>query len=163
MSAVTLDRPEQIDRLIAHLIANGVAHQAELYRAVRQGRLGVVQLDRHAAAPMGMLKRAKVPCIVLIGDDDYQSCGSTGWASIPRLLRWASGAMIHGTGGDVSSYQAAITMALACRKFLLIETDSAHLQEWGDALLGASPPVPFVGLRPSNGVHPVVPARASMQ
>ncbi len=55
----------------------------------------------------------------------------------------------------------AFRRALACRRFLLIETDTAHLREWGEALLARH--VPFIGLRPPEGAHPIAPPRSTMQ
>ena len=69
--------------------------------------------------------------------------------------------MIHATGADVPSYQMAIGMALLARRFLLIETDTAHLREWGEALLARR--VPFISLCPPEGVHPIAPPRSTMQ
>ncbi len=160
---IAISQPNELDQLIAHAVAMGFPHQAEIYREVRRGRLAAMQLDRKAVAPMGTLKRAPLPCLVVLGDDDYASTGPAGWASVPRLLRWARGALIHATGADIASYKMAVGMALKCRQFLLIETDFPHMREWGEALLAAPRPVPFVALQPSNGVHPVMPARGKMQ
>ena len=72
-----------------------------------------------------------VPMIAVLGDDDYASTGPTGWPATRRLFRWAKGAMIHATGADAPSYQAAIRMAIGSRRFLLIETSSDCAAEWG--------------------------------
>jgi hypothetical protein len=55
----------------------------------------------------------------------------------------------------------AIGMALLARRFLLIETDTAHMREWGEALLARR--VPFITLRPPEGPHPIAPPRSTMQ
>ena len=44
---------------------------------------------------------------------------------------------------------------------LLVETDSAHLDEWSGALHKHG--VPFLGLRPPKGSHPVAPDRGRVQ
>ena len=132
-----------------------------LLRAARDGLISLSQSPRGTAVPIKLLDKANRPAIALIGDDDYQSSGPSGWKSMHRLLGWAKGALIHGTGADVPSYEVAIQMALHYRRFLLIETDSAHVREWGDLL--RSRHVPFLALFPSNGVHPVAPAPGEIQ
>jgi hypothetical protein len=70
--------------------------------------------------------------------------------------------MVHGTGADQHSYQMAIGGALAIGKFLLIETDSAHVREWREKLLAHK--VGFFALVPRDGgAHPIVPPRSAMQ
>jgi hypothetical protein len=47
------------------------------------------------------------------------------------------------------------------RRFLLIETDSAHAHDWGEALHKRR--IPALGLVPPDGVHPLPLDRATMQ
>lgn len=151
---IELNQPDQLDRLIAEATAAGCGYRAEIYRAVRASRIVSMELRRHAVAPMGILKRAPLPALVLLGDDDYASTGPAGWACFPRLLRWARGALIHASGGDVHTYRMAIGMALEAKRFLLIEADTAHADEWEAAFLEAVPVVPFLKIIPSDGVQP---------
>ena len=153
--------PAATDRLNAAAYPAGFVGRVELLRVVRNREIALVESDRKADVPERVLAETTKPLIVVLGDDDYQSTGPTGWAAVPGLLRWAKGALIHGTGADVPSYRAAIGMALLARRFLLIETDSAHAREWGNALLVQG--IPFLGLLPSEGVHPVKPGKLGMQ
>jgi hypothetical protein len=73
----------------------------------------------------------------------------------------ARGAMVHATGADVPTYRLAIGMALVHRRFLLIETDSAHAHDWGEALHKRR--IPALGLVPPDGVHPLPFDRATMR
>ena len=140
---------KHFDEIIAKLSPIPDAeHLVVLFRAVRDGVIALAQAPRGTAVPIKQLDKANRPAIALIGDDDYQSSGPSGWKSMHRLLGWAKGALIHGTGADVPSYAIAIQMALHYRRFLLVETDSAHVREWGDLL--RSRDVPFLALCPSN-------------
>jgi hypothetical protein len=150
-----------LNRLIAAASSIGFVGRVELLRAVRNREIALLELDRTADVPSRVLREATRPLIALLGDDDYANTGPSGWAAVLRLSRWARAAMIHATGADVPSYRAAIRMALLVRLFLLIETDSAHAQEWGNALLAWG--VPFLGLVPSEGAHPILPQQAKMQ
>jgi hypothetical protein len=121
----------------------------------------LLEVDRQGMPPSRVLKASGRPLIAVIGDDDYASTGPCGWAATRRLLYWARGGMIHATGADVPSYRTAIGMALVTWRFLLVETDSAHMDEWGGALRKHG--VPFLGLRPPKGSHPVAPDRSTLQ
>jgi hypothetical protein len=121
----------------------------------------LLEVDRQGMPPSRVLKASARTLLAVIGDDDYRSTGPTGWAATRRLLYWARGGMIHATGADVPSYRTAIGMALVTWRFLLVETDSAHMDEWGGALRKHG--VPFLGLRPPKGSHPVAPDRSTLQ
>lgn len=159
--AFQITRPDQFDRLIARVSTMNLPGLVELLRSARAGEINLVQIDREAAAPIRCMEQFSRPVICVIGDDDYQATGPAGWNATRRLLYWARGAMIHGTGGDAATYQLAIQMALVRRRFLLIECDSARAEQWGDVLLKRR--IPFIGLRPSDGVHPLMPSREQMQ
>lgn len=156
-----IGQPDRIDRLISLCADLGLVGRVELLRAVRRGEIGTVEPRRDAVVPIKVLERSLRPLIAIIGDDDYDSTGPGQWPATRRLFRWARGAMIHATGADVPSYQMAIGMALQCRRLLLIETDSAHAREWSEALLARH--IPFIGLRPPAGSHPVMPPTGAMQ
>lgn len=154
-----IETEEGLDKLIALTSTMGFSGRAHLFRQVREQRLLVMECTRDAVFSMKLLKRQHKPMVVLLGDDDYQSTGPSSWAALPKILRWASRGVIHATGGDTASYDMAATMAVACRRLVLVETDSRHADEWGHALLAARPPVPFIGLVPPAGeAHPVTPS-----
>jgi hypothetical protein len=156
-----IGKPEQLDRLIAHAAALELVGRVELLRAVRRGEINLVEVSREASAPMLAMEQSPRPVVLVLGDDDYCATGPTGWAAWKRVSYWARAAMVHATGADVASYQMAIGMALVQPRFLLIETDSAHASEWGEALHRRR--IPALGLVPPNGVHPVTPPSAAMQ
>jgi hypothetical protein len=150
-----------LDRLICATSAMELPGRVELLRAVRRGEITLLEVNRQGMPPSRVLKASARPLLAVVGDDDYASTGPCGWAAARRLQYWARAGMIHATGADVPSYQAVIGMTLLCRRFLLVETDSAHLDEWGAALRKYG--VPFLGLRPPTGAHPVAPDRSALQ
>ena len=156
-----IGKPAEIDRLIAAYSDFGLIGRVELMRAVRGGLIGVIEPPREAVVPLRVLEQSTRPQIAIIGDDDYCSTGPTDWPATRRLFRWAKGAMIHATGADAPTYKMAIGMALSYRQFLLIETDTAHMQKWGEALLALK--IPFVCLKPTDGVHPRPIEREAIQ
>jgi hypothetical protein len=156
-----IGKPDQIDRLIAQCSTLGLPGGVELLRAVRDGAINLVEIERQAAAPMRAIENSPRPVVMLLGDDDYRSTGPSGWAAWQRLSYWARDAMVYATGADVPSYRLAIGLALIQQRFLLIETDSAHAHDWGAALHRRN--VPTLGLMPPSGVHPVMPARDAVQ
>lgn len=152
-----------IDRIIAHCTVIGAAHTAELFRAVRHGEICLIAPEhRDTLVPMGNLKRAPRPVLVVIGDDDYAGTGPAGWACTPTLLRWARQAIVHGTGATIPSYRLAVEMAVGCRRGLLIETNSAFAPVWREALCTARQPVSTLTLVAPNNAHPVMPAQERM-
>jgi hypothetical protein len=158
---VQITRREHVDQMIARAADAGAVGYVELLRAARRGEINVVQPARDAVVPLRLLKQTMRPLVAVLGDDDYTSTGPTAWPATRRLFRWARGAVIHATGADVPTYRMAISMALAYWRFLLIETDTAHMREWGEALLAQK--VPFVCLEPPDGVHPIPLSRGQLQ
>lgn len=158
---IQINEPAHLDRMIAGLVTAGFSHRAELLRAVRRGSICTIEPRRDAIVSMRILKTAARPALVLVGDDDYATTGPDGWATLPNLLKWARGAMVHGTGATIESYQTAIGMTLVHRHFVLVETSSARVQEWGERFISRR--IPVVGLLPTNGAHPLPPARGTMQ
>jgi len=56
----------------------------------------------------------------------------------------------------------AAEMAVQVRRLLLIETASAAAQDWAGFLRERTPTLPFMGVLPPDGVHPVVPPREGL-
>jgi hypothetical protein len=156
-----ITKGDDVDRLISAASAMELTGRVELLRAVRRGEITLVECDRQGMPPRRVLEASTRPILAVIGDDDYRSTGPTGWAAARRLQYWARSGMIHASGADVPSYRTAIGMAHVAQRFLLVETDSAHLDEWAASLRKHN--VPFIGLRPPTGSHPVAPDRSTLQ
>jgi hypothetical protein len=150
---IQITSPDQIDRLIAQASTLNLPGRVQLLRAVRGGAINLVEIERTAPAPMRVIERSPRPVMVVLGDDDYAATGPAGWAAWQRLSYWARSALVHATGADVPTYRMAIGLAVVTRRFLLIETDSAHAHDWGAVLHRRS--IPAVGLLPPGRVHPL--------
>src|ERR1700733_13015597 len=98
-----IGKPEQIDRLIAHAATMNLVGRVELLRAVRDGSINLVEIERRADAPMRAIENSPRPVVIVLGDDDYRSTGPSGWAGWRRLSYWARCAMVHATGADIPS------------------------------------------------------------
>ena len=154
----------RVAQAIADLSLNGLAFKLPLYRAVGDRIINLSQPARDAMPPFKELERAGLPAVVLVSDDDYASTGPAGWAASNRLRYWLRGAMLHGTGGKEADYLTAVVMAQACRRLVLIETDSLHLEAWADLIRSAPVVIPAILLRPSRpGPHPTPLTKGQVQ
>lgn len=152
---------EEVDGLIAQLSAHGLAHRIELVRAVRRRHINLIEPQRSAEVPKALLEASMRPTVALLGDDDYASTGPTGWTCFRRLGYWAKAALVHATGADIASYRAAVGMAMASDRFLLIETNSAFAHEWARALHKRN--IQTIGLLPPDGQHPIPLSKDQLQ
>jgi hypothetical protein len=144
--------------LIMQLDQAGLHHRSVLVRGAMAGTICLAEIARGGIPSFKAIERTGRPALIVIGDDDGAAPGPAAWEAVRRLTNWARGAMIHATGACDLSYQRAIDLAIAYRRFVLIETTAAHARQWGDVLLKAPRPIPFELLLPTNGQHPVPPA-----
>lgn len=147
----------EIDRLIAfHASIPELHHRLPFLRAVRAGLLMTCEIHRGGLPDQRELVRIgkKRAVMLLIGDDDYQSSGPSGWSAL-RFRQWRPvKVIVHATGGTEAISQELVTGALALRRTVLIETDQAHAvawREWGQAL---EPPYGVLTLLPEDQ-HPI--------
>lgn len=146
-------------------ISLGLAVAREFGEGFRQPLLEPIPSGAHAltvlwpcqAPPLSELDRARCPGIALLTDDDDTTrLGPDGWRFAPRAMRWARGAILHGTGGLPEHYRYAAAMAQAVHRLVLIETASWRLDAWEQAVRkGGVRPGRIVRWEPSNGIHPV--------
>jgi hypothetical protein len=153
--AVEIGRADELDRLIVHCSLMGLKGRVELLRAVRAREIALLETMRDGIISCRMLERLTRPVMVLLGDDDYASTGPTGWAAARRLLYWASAAIVHASSANAETYRAAIALVVGHRRLLLVETDSAHVDEWSAAVLKRR--IPLLRILPIDGVHPAAP------
>lgn len=146
----------EIARMIGQAETAGVGHLSGLLLPVMRSELNVVVPSRDMVAPplYRMGKKGR-PVVALLGDDDYRPAGPGAWACAARLRSWAAFAIVHGTGAQRQHYDMAADKAKQVRRLLLIETTSAAAQDWAAFLSERVPPLPFMGLLPPDGVHPV--------
>lgn len=136
-------------------------HRVPLLEAVYHKVVALAEVTREGTAPVKQLDRTGLPAIILIGDDDGFDSGPARWASARRLAYWARYAFVHATGGDVPSYRAAVMIATAERRLVLVETGTTHIMAWHRHFCNAG--VASLNLIPPNGgVHPVEMPRESL-
>ncbi|MDI3307831.1 MAG: hypothetical protein QJR07_12085 [Acetobacteraceae bacterium] len=111
--------------------------------------------------------RDRRPFAVILADDGDNPTGPDGFPQARRLMRWAASIFIHATGGQPIHYAAAAQATVLMRRFLLIETDTAHEAEWCALRRAVAPRTPCVVLTvpPGAAPHPhlAVPAGGVVQ
>ena len=141
----------------------GAGHYTPLLQAVMRAELNVcVPMRDTRMPPLWRLGKSGRPLVVLLGGDDYRPDGPDTWACASKVREWASYAIVHGTGGQPWHYQAAADAAMDVGRLLLIETTSAAAQLWAGFLRERTPPLPFMGLLPPDGTHPVMPGKGAV-
>ena len=156
-------KPSDIARMIGQAELAGAGYYTPLLRRVMAGELNIcVPMRDTTVPPLYRLGKKGRPVVTLVGDDDYRPAGPDTWACAAKLRAWAAFAIIHGTGGKPEHYAMAGAAAMDVRRLLFIETTSAAAQEWAAFLYERSPKLPFMGVLPPDGVHPVMPAREGL-
>lgn len=147
--------PQNIARAIQLCEAHDSQHHIPLFQAAGAGRIAMTALtDRLSRPNINALRKARRPALILVGDDEGATTGPLGWAATAQLMGWAKGAVVHGSGGDRTSYMMAVLLAEDFGRLLLIETSSDAVASWAAALVRAG--VRTVCLKPTgDGVHPV--------
>lgn len=154
---------EEIARVIGQAELAGAGFYVPLLRRVMAGEVNVCWPQRDTVQPpFYRLSKSGRPLVVIVGDDDYKPAGPDTWACSAKLRAWASFAVVHGTGGKPEHYAMAAEMTVQVRRLLLIETTSAAAQDWAAFLHERSPNLPFMGVLPPNGAHPVMPPRSGL-
>ncbi len=138
-------------------------HVLPLLTASYRDEISLACVARGYSAPLKLLDRARMPSVVLVGDDfgDGFDPGPAGWPSLPRMTRWARLAVVNATGGVREHYETFVRLATECRKLLLIETGTIRADAWLAACRAVE--VPTIIIRPEDGgVQPVMPSRRTM-
>ena len=148
--------PADVARMIGQAETAGVGYYTEWLRPVARGELNVMAPMRDTPQPpFYRLGKQGRPVIALVGDDDYQPAGPATWASAARLRAWAAFAIVHGAGAKREHYEMAAVMAKQVRRLLFVETTSEAAQEWAGFLSERTPKLPFMGVLPNDGPHPI--------
>lgn len=142
---------------IVQRVARVCPYKLPLYRAVASRQLHLVMIFRGADYPATLIKLLPEPAVVLIGDDDYAASGPSGFQDIRRIRYWPRRTVIHAAGGTEAQYNTFVLGATQFRRMLLIETDTAHEEEWV-YLMDCYAPILLVSAR-NDGGHPIVPVR----
>ena len=143
----------------------GEQFRTPLLRALQHDLIALTVLGTGQAPPLAKLDHTQRPAVVvLVDDDDATRVGPNGWRYAARVMRWARGAFLHGTGGTPQHYELAVLVAQQVRHLVLVETSSNQLDAWQALALRSIPPKHIVRIEPPNGgVHPVPTPRSAMQ
>lgn len=152
--------PDDISRLIAHTASLGLGHLAELLRPVMAGEINLTTPTRETRMPP-LHRLRKRPLCVLVGDDDYLPAGPATWACAAKLRAWAAFAIVHGAGARPEHYAMAAELTVMKRRLLLIETTSLAAQHWA-GFLRERDGLMFMGVLPTDGLHPITPPKGAL-
>ena len=156
--------PANVARAINLLEMLNEQFRAPLFRAVPLGQIALTVLGTGQAPPLSRLDKTGFPgVIVLTDDDDTTRLGPDGWRYGARILRWARGAMLHGSGGQPEHYQMAVEGAQRCGRLVLVETCSTQIDAWTALALRTLAPGRILKIQPpAGGIHPVAVPRGQI-
>jgi len=169
MNLVTLKTGAQMADLAVRLIQAGAAHHVPLIRAAMAGALRFTIVPAGARMPLRLLDPSvdSRPLTVILAGDDVNPAGPKDFPQVRRLVRWASGIMVHATCGEPKHYAEAARATVLLRRFLLVETCSGREAEWCALAANLAPQTPTVRItvRPGAPPHPAfaMPAREVLQ
>jgi hypothetical protein len=131
-----IDRWQDIPAAISRFQLAGAGHRVPLLRALYEGRIAHLELQRSGSA--GLFKRwaamIRLPGMVLLGDDDHAvNDGPDAWPIARRVLRWARFVLIHGGAGAPEHYELAIQLTKQHGRLVLVESASTRISDWEDA------------------------------
>lgn len=153
----------EIARMIGQAEIAGAGHLAGILQPVMRGELTAFAPMRDTVQlPFYRLSKHRRPIVGIVGDDDYMPAGPDTWACAAKLRAWASFAIVHGTSAQRQHYDMAASMTMQVSRLLLIETTSEAEQLWAAFLSERTPALPFMGLLPPDGVHPVMPSKGEL-
>jgi hypothetical protein len=158
--------PDRLADAIAVLERAGDQCAVSLFRAVRDRRIALGFVPRGVrGGGIRSIKRARLPAVVLLPDDDGLSTGPAGFPAARSVLRWCRGLLLHAAGGEPVHYEMAVEMAEAEGSCALIETGTEHAEAWLEAARRAAAPRRHrtLAIWPRNGLHPIPMPREAVQ
>lgn len=166
-SAVTIEAAGKLSagkRALADMIARadqlGEAWRVPFLRAAYQGAINLSVAHGGARFPARLMKLT-APTLAILADDVPTATGPDAWPQARRLLRWASGVILHATGGQAQHSVVAVEMTVALRRVVMIEMEYRHHAEWLALATREAPRLRVLNLVPlPGGQHPVQGAPA---
>jgi hypothetical protein len=169
MHIPTLNKPDQISRLIGAVTQAGEAHHAVWLAAAQRGEIAALQIEPGARIPLRMLdvQPDQRPLLILLCGDGASPVGPDGFPQARRILRWARAIILHGAGAEPGHYATAVASARMTGRAVLVETTTAHLPAWRamrDRVAEKTPTL-VIDTRPGEPAHPIntVPAGTVVQ
>jgi hypothetical protein len=165
MDDISITKRDDLERLCDVAGRLGLV-QLPLFRAAADGLIALFRIeDVSTVWPGRLIERSehRPTCFMLGGDPGlgYPDPPPTEWACAKRLRYWcqASGAIVHGAGGEPFHYREAVTATLMLRRLAFIETTSHRADDWASYLRSRKTLI----IRPRNGPHPIAEARGPLQ
>ena len=155
----------QIDRTIIFSASAGRAYYVPILRSIRDDNLACLNVVRNGGNIPPVWPKWR-PRLVIIGDDDGQASGPTGFAAalLRSFFQRPAGVIVHASGAEEAHYALAVQNALygteGQRLSVMVETTSAFAEEWVNfSLLYALTIKPFVIHPPPGLFHPLPEVR----
>jgi hypothetical protein len=165
MQDIQITKRDNLERLCDVAGRLGLA-QLPLFRAAADGLLVLLRVeDPTVAWPTRLVERNqnRPVCFMVCGDPGADQPDPTPreWMCAKRLKHWCQtgGAIVHGAGGEWSHYRGAVLATILTRRLAFIETTSRRAGEWASFLRCPQTLI----IRPTDGPHPVAPARETVQ
>ena len=154
-----IERREDIPLTIAFLHSLGGAPELRIpvLQALYDGRIAALDIGARTSAKdvKLFLASAKKPTLAILGDDVDEPAGPAGMPCVERLLRWARTVIVHGSGGQIADYIAAVAAAERYGRVLLVECRSEAIEAWHEAACRWAPKANGLIIRPPAGAqHP---------
>ncbi|MBX6740423.1 MAG: hypothetical protein IRY87_00065 [Acetobacteraceae bacterium] len=168
MDPINIKTRAQMAEMVMRLEQAGASRHVPLVRAAMAGALRFAFVSPGDILPLRLLdmEQDRRPFAVILADDGAVSTGSDGFPQARRLLRWAASILIHAAGGEPWHYEAVARATVLARRFLLMETNTAHQTAWHTLRMAVALRTPgsLIEVRPGD-VHPrlTVPAGETVQ
>lgn len=161
LDPLTIKSRQQMAEIAVRLTQAGAGFYAPMIRAAMAGDLRFAIVPPSGQIPLRLLEEDvadRRPLVVILSADGNDAAGPDAFPQARRMLRWARALMIHAAGGQPEHYAAAVCASIALRRFLLVETDTAHEAEWCALAARLAPHTPMLRIttRPGTPPHPSI-------
>lgn len=145
-------------RVLADMIGRarqmGEGWRIPVLQAAYQGLVNLYTVQGGAPVPSRLFK-LQHPTIVIVADDIPEATGPGRWPQARKILRWANGVILHGTGGAAQHSVIAVEMALALGRVVQIEMEARQHEAWLALALPHRPRLALLNIMPPpGGQHP---------
>jgi hypothetical protein len=149
-------------RTIATYHYTGHHHRIPLVRAATAGKIALLDFGRGASRraaklALAQVRRAGLPIVLIIADDEYGPAGPSAWPVADLLLKEAKLAVIHGGGGLIEQYEDFVVIAQKHGVLLVVETSTVAIKPWVEFAQSFSCDILIIA--PFMGMHPAAPVQ----
>lgn len=151
---VSIRNASVMNEIISRMCQVGEGFRAPALRAARDGLINLALVPPGERVSARILK-FRAPTMLILLDDAPDAAGPDRWPQAAKLLRWAGHATFHAAAGQEAHYGAAVLMAGATGRALLVEMPSADHPAWLRLAARTAPRLPLLNIVPTHGVHPI--------